>query len=340
MKISNLIKPVIGLGVSALFIWLIVRTMPLADLGDAIANVKYEWLAIAVGLFIAGYVFRIQRWKSMLRLENPKIRWSVCAVPFFASIAANNVLPLRAGDALRAVSFSKWLGVSTPGVLASMLVERMLDFLFLLLALGLTLTLLDLDDTVLGTLLGTSATLLITIACLLALFLLRPQIFEPIARWCARLAGRFASNIETMLMGVLDQIFGTLRALAHGPKVLVLFFWSLLAWGCEAAVFYSVARSVMEIANPLAGWLSMPVGTLSTLLPSTPGYVGTFHYFVIGASEALGNTAPASAAFAILVHAVIWSTATIIGGICFIYWLQFRALQIKPSQESASKDVS
>lgn len=54
----------------------------------------------------------------------------------------------------------------------------------------------------------------------------------------------------------------------------------------------------------------MPVGTLSTLLSSTPGYIGTFHYFVVPATELFGNTA-AAAAFALLAHLALWIPATI-----------------------------
>ena len=69
-----------------------------------------------------------------------------------------------------------------------------------------------------------------------------------------------------------------------------------------------------------AAWLALPVGTLATLLPSTPGYIGTFDYFAIAAAEAGGNSTTASTAFAVLVHAYFYIPATLIGGVCLLIW--------------------
>jgi uncharacterized membrane protein YbhN (UPF0104 family) len=57
------------------------------------------------------------------------------------------------------------------------------------------------------------------------------------------------------------------------------------------------------------------VGTFATVIPSTPGYIGTFDYFTAQAMSALGNTAAAAAAFAFLVHAVLWLPPTVAGGL-------------------------
>jgi uncharacterized membrane protein YbhN (UPF0104 family) len=69
------------------------------------------------------------------------------------------------------------------------------------------------------------------------------------------------------------------------------------------------------VTGPLAGWLALPVGTLATLIPSTPGYVGTFDYFTVKAMTELGNTTAAATAYALLVHALLWLPPTLVGGL-------------------------
>jgi hypothetical protein len=59
----------------------------------------------------------------------------------------------------------------------------------------------------------------------------------------------------------------------------------------------------------------MPVGTLSTIFPSTPGFIGTFDYFTTQAMVAPGNTLVSATAFALLVHALLWLCSSIVGGI-------------------------
>jgi uncharacterized membrane protein YbhN (UPF0104 family) len=61
--------------------------------------------------------------------------------------------------------------------------------------------------------------------------------------------------------------------------------------------------------------LALPVGTLATLIPSTPGYVGTFDYFTVRAMSVLGNSISASTAYALLVHILLWLPPTLIGGL-------------------------
>ncbi|HSC81948.1 MAG TPA: lysylphosphatidylglycerol synthase domain-containing protein, partial [Chitinolyticbacter sp.] len=58
----------------------------------------------------------------------------------------------------------------------------------------------------------------------------------------------------------------------------------------------------------------LPVGTLATLIPSTPGYVGTFDYFTVRAMTALGNGQVVATAYALLVHALLWLPPTLAGG--------------------------
>jgi uncharacterized membrane protein YbhN (UPF0104 family) len=59
----------------------------------------------------------------------------------------------------------------------------------------------------------------------------------------------------------------------------------------------------------------LPVGTLATVIPSTPGYAGTFDFFTARAMTASGNAAAAATAFALLVHVLLWLPPTIAGGI-------------------------
>jgi uncharacterized membrane protein YbhN (UPF0104 family) len=71
-----------------------------------------------------------------------------------------------------------------------------------------------------------------------------------------------------------------------------------------------------------AGWaasgLSLAAATLATLLPSSPGYVGTFDYFAALGLTAHGITPAAATAFALLVHLLLWAPVTLFGLIALI----------------------
>lgn len=306
----KLLRLALGVAVSGLFVWLVLRAVSWAEIVSVLAEARPLWGAAAVALFALGYTARIWRWRSMLAGENAALGWSRCMVPFMASMAANNLLPFRAGDALRAFAFSRWLGVPNASILATLLAERLLDLLTVLLALGLALWLVSSEPV-----LGASAALLLGLAGLGLLGLLAPGLFEPPLRW---LCTRLPSRVSETALAQLDRLFSTLKRLAAAPWPLIAL--SLIAWACEAGVFYAAARALPALTEPIAAWLAMPVGTLSTLLPSTPGYVGTFHFAVLRAAEVMGNEAAAAGAFAVLVHLALWGPATLWGGAAFLYW--------------------
>lgn len=331
------IQLAISLAIAGFFFWLVARNIDGRELARTLAAARPGWIALAVLLFLTGFGCRIVRWRTMLMLDNPALGWTPITVAFFGSIAANNVLPFRAGDALRIFGFSRYLGVPVSTLLATLLVERLLDLLSLLIAFGIVLLVLPLGEGTAGTLVGVGGGGLIAVGVVVMAVLLFPQMFEPLARFGLGVVGKILPGIAGRLGGFVDNIFSTLRHLAQGPRMLMLAFWSACAWALEGAVFWAVAHAVPAMSDPSAGWLAFPVGTLSTLLPSTPGYVGTFDFFVIESARALGNSPAASAAFAVLVHLVIWLPATIIGGLSLLIWNAARpSAGLNPTIERAS----
>ncbi len=63
---------------------------------------------------------------------------------------------------------------------------------------------------------------------------------------------------------------------------------------------------------------ALSTGALATLLPSSPGYVGTFDYFAILGITAYGASRAAAAAFALLVHFLLWLPPTVVGALCLM----------------------
>jgi uncharacterized membrane protein YbhN (UPF0104 family) len=64
--------------------------------------------------------------------------------------------------------------------------------------------------------------------------------------------------------------------------------------------------------------------TLATLLPSSPGYVGTFDYFATLGLTAYGALPSTAAAFAFLTHLMLWIPVTVAG---FLTMLVHRSSQ-------------
>lgn len=312
MTRKQFIRLSLGLAMAIIFVWLISRQLGPGELLKAFSGTTVSWVLAGFIAFAIDYACRIERWRLMLIQDNPSLSWQLCAGPFMSSFAANNVLPFRAGDVLRAFAFNGRLGVSSGIVVATLLVERLLDLLMVLVLFGSSLFLFGKSASAFA---GVGGASLFFVAVGITVLLFFPTIFAPLALNAGKMAERIAPAVGRKVREEIEKSLATLKHLSRGNTMLRLVAWSVAAWLAEGAVFWCASLALPSIVNPLAAWLALPIGTLATLIPSTPGYVGTFDYFVARALSELGNDAPASAAFALLVHAMLWLPPTVIGGL-------------------------
>jgi len=109
------------------------------------------------------------------------------------------------------------------------------------------------------------------------------------------------------------QLFDALNVIRKPSRALGLLAVSAVAWGFEGAIFDLVARGLSYREDMYGPWFAFASGTLSTLIPSSPGYVGTFDFFTMSALMQFGATRALAAAFAFIVHAVLWLPITVVG---------------------------
>jgi uncharacterized protein (TIRG00374 family) len=246
----------------------------------------------------------------MVRPAQPDLVWSDCARPFLGSLALNNTVPLRAGDIVRVFGFQRNLRAPTAHVVGTLVLERMLDLLVLLAILFLSV--LGTSGVFPGPFLGlayVAAGLCVTVLLAITLW---PARITGLLQWMvARLFGRrsWADSLNH-IVAQLTQSLALLRSPARAFRLLGM---SALAWMLEGTVFTCVVWSLhIQVPWP-APWLALASATLATLLPSSPGYVGTFDYFASLGLTAYGADRSAAAAFAVLVHLLLWLPVTLTG---------------------------
>lgn len=307
----------IGWIIAAAFIYLTFRGANANDIWAALGHVRPLYLTAAIALLGIDYFLRVARWRSMLVVFNSDAALKHAAGPLISSFALNNVFPFRAGDIARSFAFRDQIGVAPARVVGTLVLERALDLLGLLcfLFLGLTLT-------------ATGHV---------------PAELMAIARWGAgiaivaligiltaprRIAGALAGFSKTKLISQVPLARRVVRFVCNAlfsigwlrsPKVLTrLFALTLAAWGLEGTVFWTVLASGHVHVTGGGPWLVMAVGTLATLIPSTPGYVGTFDYFTKLGMISIGVPDADAAVLALIAHAILWLPVTLAGGMFLI----------------------
>jgi uncharacterized protein (TIRG00374 family) len=305
-----LARAAFGLALTLLFLWLALRRISVEEIAATLSQARAGFVAAALLAFLLGYGCRIARWRAMLVAHNPALRWRDCAGPLFASVAANNLLPFRLGDIVRSFGFCRQLGVSQGVAVTTLFVERLLDLLMVLLFLAAALALFGG-----GGLVSLGGIVPVASVAGLAGLLLFPAVFERIALHVTAALRRLLPGLGD---GLAREIHRGAETIGHvsAPKTMArLLIWSLLAWSLEALVFWFCALALPAVRFPAGAWLAMPVGTLATVIPSSPGYIGTFDFFAAQALMRAGDTLAAGAAFAVLVHLLLWLAPTVLGGL-------------------------
>jgi hypothetical protein len=135
-----------------------------------------------------------------------------------------------------------------------------------------------------------------------------------LARLFNGLAEKSGSTVKVAV--VYNAVQGLLEGFnsMSRPKALFgMIIISMLVWIGEAGLFYFVLLGTDVESSPIMALLVMALATLSTLVPSSPGYVGPFHLAAFTAVSLVGGTAGQAASYAVIVHLALWLPTTIAG---------------------------
>ncbi|HLA42791.1 MAG TPA: lysylphosphatidylglycerol synthase transmembrane domain-containing protein, partial [Aggregatilineales bacterium] len=95
---------------------------------------------------------------------------------------------------------------------------------------------------------------------------------------------------------------------------------SIVSWTVEASTYWIVLHAFDFRVSFWVLMLVLGLANLTTILPSTPGYVGTFHAAVVLTLEAFDVNGESAGAYAIVMHMVLWLPITLAGAV--LLWKQ------------------
>lgn len=306
----------LGLVISLLAIYFIVSQVDMALLGDALLHARYGYVVPTVIFLLAGLVTRAARWRVLLNRGLSLYRaFSITNVSYLV----NGVLPLRMGEVARVFLASR---VNPPVAVfksaSSIVVERMLDLLAVLLMLGFALaTSPTLSDDYRSVALLTMPLLIMGFVVLVVVASQRKLAQRLLARLSA-----MVSILQRWPLSVwLDHFLDGLLPLAR-PRLLVLaLFWTGLSWGFSLVAGYILMFAFFEQASWSATALYIAAAAFVIAVPAVPGNIGTYQWAIMLALSALGYgepTAPMIVSFAVVVHAVNLLVYVVMGTLGFL----------------------
>ncbi len=301
-----------GILVTAVFAYLSLRGVQFAEAGRALAHARYGYILLAAGLLLLSHYLRALRWRYLLApvvAANTGSLFSALAIGY----AANTFVPAHLGEVLRAYVVGKKRGVPSSAAFASIVVERIVDVVSLIAVMALVVGLHPFPGWVVQSGYAMLGGALLLLGALIGLKRFGSAAAAILHRILSPLPAPLGRRLETLVLDFCSGIM-PLKSAWHYLGVGVL---SVAIWVCYALSNYACLKAFHLVTGHDLPWYAalvvLVVTTISVVIPSTPGYVGTYHYLCQVALVMFGVSTSEALSFAVVSHLVNLLPVTLLG---------------------------
>ena len=292
-----------------IFIALFLRATHPREIGAALEEANYWYLVPATAVLAVAITMRCIRWSVLMRPVAPMSPWRLYPYAIIGYMA-NNLLPARAGELVRAYVLGDREHVSKMGTFGTIAVERLFDGCVLVLMLLIAGTFVGFDDGRLQAIAVVSTVLFVVALTAFYVLTLREERAKRVIHIILRvLPRRFEEQAEAMA----DSLVGSLRSV-HDPRSLgLVVLFSALAWLIEAGA-YAVIGIGFDLGVGFGHYcLLLAAANLAIIIPPFFGGTGPFEWAAKLVLVGAGVGDSVAGAYSIIAHAVILIPTTIAG---------------------------
>jgi glycosyltransferase 2 family protein len=325
----------LGIAISALLLYLTFRSVEMASVASALRQADLMFLLPALALYFAGVFVRTVRWFVLVRPVQ-RVGLGRLFVVVVVGYTANNLLPLRAGEAVRAFMLWKRERIPPGTTLGTIVVERIFDGLALTGFLVLVGILFPIDSWLAQVAWVAGIAFVVAVIAVFAITV-APAPFLRISRAVLR---PFPGRVQDLGFKIASTFVGGLGALRSVRSTLVVGGLSLVAWTLEAGMYFVLMFSFPFSAGYLGAILGTAAANLGTMIPSAPGYIGTFHLLMSSALiGTFGIEASIATSYTLLVHAALIVPVSLLG--LLLLWREGLSLRriSSEAQRERSREV-
>ncbi len=291
----------VGIASSLFFLWLVFRNADLDAVWAALRSADIGLVVLAAVVIQGVYVAQGARWRLIANTFEHTVRRFYALV--LGGIGANNILPLRVGDLLRARWLAKLAAIPSGRAFGSVIRDRACDVITLVVALAVSLPIVGDPGWVKRVALGglvLVAALVLAIAGAVIYTRTRPR---------DRRQGR--SRARLLLRDTVDEVASPIGR----RRLYLALVLSVVAWAVWAVAAGLVCRSLGFRLSPIELVFVTAVINLGVVIPSSPGFIGTYQWLAVSALGVVGVDGEVAIAFSILMQAIWFIPTTIAGGL-------------------------
>ena len=322
----------IGLLISGLFLYLSVRKVDLYRTWAIILSSDLPLLTLVVLVSFLQYVLRAFRWYFLLEAIK-KTGFSNRLASSLIGFAANCILPARLGEFVRANYLGLMEKISRSSVFGTIVTERIFDGLTLLMVLWIGFLGTKFPEelnSVAGSLRAMGFSLLL-IYILVIVFLVgfkhSTSLFINILE---KLLFFLSQNLQLRIIDVMKKFALGLVPIQNGYGWFIITFYSLTIWFLSLCQIKLISYSIGVSVPFMAAFLILAMASLGVMIPSAPGFIGTFHLVVQYGFLLHGVAREEALSAAVLWHAAFFFPTIFFGAIAFL-WVKIPWVKVSQS---------
>ncbi len=326
-------KTLIGILISAAFLYLAIRKVDVHGLWETLRNANHFFIVPVVLLSLFSAMMRSIRWRYLMRpVKDIGLRSLVSAT--FIGLMANNVLPARLGEFVRAYAIGEKERVSKSSSFATIVFERTLDGFTLLFFLLIVLIFYGISFP--GWLRNASYFALVFYAAaviFLILLKLKRERAIVIAEFLLR---PVPERMRPPAIRILHAFVDGLAVMHSTRNTAVSAMFSLLVWLPHVLIIHLLLLSFDVHLTILASFMLLVSLGIGVMIPSAPGFIGTIQYVCILGLALFSVPRELALSFSIVYHASVFIPVTAVG-LFFLFSEQLSLADIMGSMAREGK---
>jgi glycosyltransferase 2 family protein len=308
----------IGLMVSAVLLYLAFRGASLTAVWAVLSHARLGYVAAALACVGLTILFKVLRWQVMLGPPGAGVPFADLLMSNLSGQMLNTLFPLRVGDLSRAVV----IGREGPGwafVLGTVVLEKIVDFVWLALTFVLLLALIPLPDWV-----GDSGWILVGAAALMCgvtfgMAASRQRLMQLVEAGAARIPLRWTRvrNFSAALVVQLHKGLASLDIVQQRHKLLLIALWSTLIWSAGVLTNYLVLLALGLDVGLSASVLILVSLMVGISVAAVPGRIGVFEWICVLALAVYGVDQAPALSYGLLLHVIVYAPVMLFGVLSF-----------------------
>jgi uncharacterized protein (TIRG00374 family) len=304
------LQTLIGIAISALLLFLAARNVRFGEILPLLRQANFFYLALAGLCAVFAVWLRAWRWRFLIP-DSERMRTANLFSATMIGFMGNNLLPLRIGDLARAYIAAKKEQVSASAMLATVVLERLLDVFAILIMLSVIFFYLPLPRWIAN---GFLIMLALGAVAWIALLSMN-RLSAVIDVWISRL---IPERHQDRIRNFIEAFFAGLAAMRNKKNLSIATLLSIPIWTTYALGTYAALKACAIDVPFSASWVVLAFVGIGVSLPSAPGFVGTFQFFTVAALALFSVDQQTAFGYSLLHHLAQYIPVTLFGWILLI----------------------